>query len=297
MMLLSCTCDVISKILGATVDIVEVNFFRFFFSLISLLPFLRGTFDKLFVVSSISLNLVRGILGVVSFYLYTYSLVHLKLAEVVAISWTCPMFTVLLSHFFLKEHVNTLRYLATLVGLSTMCMIIFGNDTTSFSIKLLYLAPIGASLLFAAQDVLIKKMLSSENQLIMLFYYSLIICVFASFSVPSVWKLPTCIEFFLLILLGVFTNLQQLCLFSAYCDVEISALAVFKYLEFFLSTAMGFLIFLEIPDKNIVVAMIIIIPIGLYAAQYESKKKKSQIKISGENCATDSTDKYKSDTK
>lgn len=276
MMSISSACDVISKILGSTIDIAEVNFFRFFFGLVSLLPFLRGDFSKLFTISSFSLNFWRGILGLLSFYLYTYSLIHLKLAEVVAISWTCPMFTVLLSHFFLKEQVSPLRYFTTLIGLFTMSAIVFVDNSTSFSIKLLYFAPIGASLLFAAQDVLIKKMLFSEDKFVMLFYYSLIICVFASLSAYPVWKTPTIVELLLLILLGVFTNLQQLCLFSAYCDVEISALATFKYLEFILSSTMGFLVFSEIPSKNIIIGVIVIVPMGLYLARCENKKKNSK---------------------
>jgi S-adenosylmethionine uptake transporter len=273
MMLASCVSDVIAKFMGQHLNAVEVIFFRFFFGLITLLPFILSKGIRVLKTSSLFFNITRGLLGVISFYLYTYSLVHIQLVEVVTILWISPLFVIILSALCLNESVGKMRCIATVFGFLGIAIIVLQDSGTIFSFKWIYMIPVFAAFLFSVQDVIIKKMLNNENHLSMLFYYSLVTTILTFVPMIFVWQTPTIFELTMLFCLGVLANILQYFLFRAFSSTNLSALAPFKYLEFALSTAMGFVFFSEIPSLNVLTGAVILVISTLYLAYSENKKR------------------------
>lgn len=279
MMLVSCINDVIAKFMGQRLNIIEVIFFRFFFSLATLLPFviLRGA--KVLKTSNLAFNIVRGLFGIISFYLYTYSLVYLKLVEVVTVLWTAPLFVLILSVLLLNEVVSKTCCVAVIFGLFGMFIITLYDSGIAFSFKWIYMIPVLSALLFSAQDIMIKKMLNNENYITMLFYFSLITSILSFVPAIFVWQTPTVFELTMLFFLGLFANILQYFLFKAFKATNLSALAPFRYMEFLLSAIMGFIFFAEIPGLNVLVGAVILVPSTLYLAYSENKKIQKKDKI------------------
>lgn len=275
MMALSTLNDVISKFIGQRLHSLEVNFFRFLFSLITLIPFAIKKGIKVFATSQPKFNICRGILGALSFAFYVYSLTALPLVEVITILWTVPLFVLVLSHIFLHEKVNSSRWFATIFGFLGLAVITLYNSNTTFSWKLIYIFPIIASLLFASQDVLIKKIISKDSKLTTLLYFAAITTFLTAIPTYFIWINPNIYELSLLFLLGISANLIQLCLFKAFTYAELSALAPYRYLEFIFSAIAGFIFFFEIPEYNVIIGATILIPSTLYLAYTEHRKKKA----------------------
>ncbi|MDR3179430.1 MAG: DMT family transporter [Holosporaceae bacterium] len=269
MMLISCLNDVIAKFIGKRLDSVEVIFFRFFFSFITLLPFVVVRGAAIFQTSNWRLNVLRGIFGALSFYLYTHSLMRIHLVEIVTIMWTIPLFVVVLSIFFLKEQVNIIRWISTLVGFFGLAFIMLYDSGSSFSFKFVYIIPIASAFLFALQDVMVKKMLDTDDRITMLLYFAIISSLLTFIPAIFVWKTPTLFELSLLLLLGFFANLMQFFIFRAFEAVDLSALAPFRYIEFLLSAFVGFIFFREIAGLNVLIGGIILVPSTLYLAYSE----------------------------
>ncbi|MCR5224465.1 MAG: DMT family transporter [Alphaproteobacteria bacterium] len=278
-MCVSCANDIITKFMGQRLDPMEVTFFRFFFGLVTLLPFAASMGFNVFKTKQLTANIWRGVLGAVSFFLYTYSVVHVKLVEVVAILWTIPLFILVLSALFLKENVTVYRWTATIIGFVGLSFITLYNSDASISFKLLYLAPIAAAFLFAVQDVIIKKMVADENRVTMLLYFALITSLFTLIPAIMVWLTPTPFEWTMLFILGANGNLMQYLIFKAYNATDLSALAPYRYIEFLLSAVFAFVFFLEIPGINVIIGAFILIPSTLYLAYTENKKKKKKQKV------------------
>ena len=276
MMLVSCMNDVIVKHLGERLHTVELIFFRFFFSLFILLPIVFQYGSKAFKTAHPLYNILRGVLGVVSFYLYTYSLVSLQLVEVVTILWSVPLFVLVFAFFFLKERVSRLRWIATIVGFTGLSIVsIYGNGA-SFSFQFVYVFAIISAMLFAAQDVLIKKMVATEKRITMLLYFSIVTTCLTFVPALCTWKTPTLFELTMLVFCGLFANLIQYFLFKAFEATDLSALAPFKYIEFLLSAVMGFIFFAEVPGVNAIFGAAILIPSTLYLVYSENKKSKNK---------------------
>jgi drug/metabolite transporter (DMT)-like permease len=272
MMLVGCGNDIIVKFMGERLDTLQVLFCRFFFGLVTLLPFAIRRGVAVFKTKQLKSNLIRGVLGAVSFFLYTHSVMHLLLVEVVTILWTIPLFIIVLSRLLLGERVTVVRWAATLVGFFGLSAITLYNGDTSLSLKLLYIIPISSAFLFALQDVMIKKIVGEENRSTMLLYFAIVTSVLTIFPAMLVWISPTPYEYIMLFLLGAGGNGIQYFLFKALRETELSALAPFRYLEFLFSATFAFVFFSEIPGINVLIGAIILVPSTLYLAYTERKK-------------------------
>lgn len=269
-MIVSCANDIVVKFMGQRLDALQVIFFRFFFGLVTLFPFAISQGRQIFQTKQLQLNLIRGILGALSIFLYTYSIIYLPLVEVVTILWTIPLFVLILSIFFLGEEVSFLRWIATIVGFVGLSFISLYDSGAAISLKWIYVIPIASSFLFAAQDVMIKKIVDNENRITMLLYFALVTSVLSFVPALLVWKSPTAFEYSMLFLLGAGGNFIQYFLFKAFSATELSTLAPFRYVEFLFSALFAFIFFAEVPGMNVLIGALILIPSTLYLASEES---------------------------
>jgi S-adenosylmethionine uptake transporter len=275
-MAISCANDVIAKFMGQRLDALQVIFFRFFFGLITLFPFALLKGRRVFESHQLSFNITRGVLGALSFFLYTYSVIHLPLVEVITILWAIPLFVLVLSVFYLGEEVSFLRWIATLIGFVGLSFISLYDSGTSISFKWLYIIPISSSFLFAIQDVMIKKIVDNENRITMLLYFAVVASVITFIPALLVWKTPTPFECSMLFLLGAGGNLIQYFLFKAFHATDLSALAPFRYMEFLFSAFFAYVFFAEVPGANVIIGAAILIPSTLYLVYNEKQQSPRQ---------------------
>lgn len=273
-MFVSCANDIVCKFMGQRLNALEIIFFRFFFGFISLLPFVLHSGAVIFRTKQLGINVVRGILGAVSFFLCTYSVIKLPLAEVTTILWVIPIFQLILSAFFVSEKVSASRWGATIIGFIGLSFVTLYNSSDVISLSFLYIFPISAALLFATQDVMIKKIVSVENRVTMLLYFAIVSSIVSFFPMLFVWATPTVYELSMLFLLGIGGNLIQYFIFKAFQSTDISALAPYRYIEFLLSAGFAFLFFGEIPGMNVLIGAAILVPCTLYLAYSEQGKDK-----------------------
>ena len=248
--------DILMKGLGERLPTFEIIFFRFFFSLITLLPFMiREGFSSLRMKHP-SLHGLRAIIGIVAIGASCLSVTKLPLADVTTLFFTQPLFFLPLALLLLKERVPYQRALATLVGFIGVLIIIQPHPST---VNLWSLVPIFGAFLFAVLDVLTKKMISQESYLSLLFSFSLGTTLAGLIPAFFVWVTPTSQELFFLFCLGAGANLIQICLFQAFSSIQASALAPFRYVELIFSVCFGFLLFAEVPHLMTLLGAILII--------------------------------------
>lgn len=261
--------DVISKYLGKDLHSIEISFFRFLFSTLTLLPFMLFYGKKSFYTSRPLLHFTRGVLLFIGIFLWIYGLNKVPVTVVTVISFTVPLFVLILATYFLKEKVGIQRWIATLIGLTGIVVIINPNSSSFVPVAGLLVI---AAITFAMLDVINKKYIISETMFSMLFYSSLVTTILAAFPMFYIWKTPNNQELLLLFLLGAGANLILYCLLKAFKLSEASALAPFRYIELIISTSLAFLVFGEIPSTTTIIGALIIIPSTLFVIHYEIKK-------------------------
>jgi S-adenosylmethionine uptake transporter len=209
----------------------------------------------------------------------------LPIVEVVTILWTIPLFVLVLSTIFLKESVGILRWFATMVGFLGLAFITLYDSDVSFSFKFIYLIPAASALLFAVQDVMIKKMIDKDDRVTMLLYFAVVTSALTLVPALYVWITPTAFELIMLMFYGLFANVMQYFIFRAFEATDLSALAPYRYVEFLISALAGFMFFAESPGINVLLGACILIPSTLYLAYSEKKKAKKKLELASNCCS------------
>ena len=91
------------KFLGAEMDSFQIAFLRALFGFIVILPFaLRRGISGL-KTKVLRLHIGRGVVGILGMLSIFYAITHLPLADAVALTFTRPLFLILLAVLFLGE--------------------------------------------------------------------------------------------------------------------------------------------------------------------------------------------------
>lgn len=268
--LVSSTNDVLMRFLGERLHVVQIVFFRFLFSTLTVLPLMFKCEKNLFKTTQPKTHALRAVVGALALGLCCLSVNIMPLAENTAIMFCEPLFFLPMAYFLLKEKVDKSRWIATCLGFIGLLVIVQpGMD----SFRSEAFVPMAAAMLFAYLCVMAKQMITTEHTLTLLFYFGLGTTLFAALLLPFFWVVPTLNELIFLVLLGVGANLIQVCLFRAYAATDASALAPFRYTEFLFAGTFGFLFFGQIPDMSIILGASVIGLSAFYISYMETKKE------------------------
>ena len=174
------------------------------------------------------LLLLRAAAGVISLTLFFQSLNYLDVGTAVALRYTSPIFAAILALIFLKEKIKTMQWLLFLVAFVGVLFIKgFSTTINSLGLLLVILSALFLGLIF----VVIRKMGTKENPLVIINYF--MVMAFIAGGVMSInhWRNPNAIEWVLLLSLGVFGYIGQLYMTKAFQSQETSLIAPLKYLE------------------------------------------------------------------
>ena len=195
----------IVKTLGQRLDPFEIAFFRCAFGLIAVIPFLAGT-RGMVISGNPWMHVLRSIVGVAGMFCGFYAVTHLPLATATAISFTKPLFLIVLAVLFLGETVRWRRWTATAIGfLGVLIVVRPGSEVFSFAM----VVALAGSFFIADVAVLVKKLSETDRNVTILFYFGVITTVVSAVPALFVWQNPTLLEWPLLLLVGVGAALGQ----------------------------------------------------------------------------------------
>lgn len=268
--LVSVNNDILMRLLGVHLNVLEIVFFRFFFSMLTVIPLMLAHRTTLFKTSRPWMHFWRAILGVGAIGICCYSLNLMPLSDNTIIMSSQPFFFLPLAIFFLREKVDMSRWIAIFIGFIGL-IIMFQPGIEA--LRLVALVPITAAILFVLLDIMTKKMVGTENTYSLLFYFAVGTTIATAIPTFFVWKTPSLKELGMLLLLGIGANLVQICIIRAFSAMDASALMPFRYVEFIFSALFGYLFFLEIPTLVTLTGATFIIAGTAYISYYEIRKE------------------------
>ncbi len=265
----SVTNDLITKYTGQRLPVYEVAFLRFLFSTLTLLPFVIYYGTQSLKSERPLIHLMRGGLLFFGITIWTQGLAVAHITTATLISFTIPLFTLVLAVFFLNEDITWQRWLATILGFLGILIIIEPHANT---FNPWVLALVIAAIMFAFLDIINKKFVVKETMLSMLFYSAAATTLFALIPAAQHWIAPSSHELLLFLLLGTSANLILYFIQKAFAIVDATAIAPYRYLELILSASLGYLIFNEVPKATTWLGAMIVIPTTLFITYSEKKR-------------------------
>jgi len=257
--------------LGSHFPSVEIVFFRSLVQLCVLsVVFWRAGFASL-KPNRPGLQLVRSLLAVALINCNYYAFTKLPVADVTAIGFSRNLFVVILAMVFLKERLNGVRLLVTLVGFFGILVIVrpgAGVFDESAGIALF------GACLGAVMMTLIRKLTAEDSNLVMMVYPALAISTMTSLPAMMVWVMPTPAELGLLILMSLIGIVGQWCLIQGFRLGEATVVAPANYVRLVFAAILGFYLFAEIPDAYTITGSLIIIASNLLLIFQEGRATK-----------------------
>ena len=244
----------------------EAMFFRAVFTLPVIIVWLvlRGELVTGIRTKNMRSHAVRGVAGSVAMGLGFAGLKYLPLPEVTAIRFVTPVVMLVLAAVLLGERLRLVRSAAVAVGLIGVLIIVWPRLSTGAGTSEAFGAMIvlGSACLAALAQVFVKSMAGRESTAAIVFYFALTASVLSLFTLPFGWVWPTSQEAALLIGAGVVGGLGQILLTSSYRFAEAGVLAPFTYVSMLWSIIIGYVWFLEIPTRQMLLGAGLIIMAG-----------------------------------
>ena len=266
--------DVCVKMLGRKFDPTEIAFFRYLVGFIILSPVFWKMGKEGLKTSRPGIHFLRLVMACIAQVGVFLSIIHLPLADATAISFSRPLFTIVVAVFLLSELVSRRRWVAAGIGFIGVVIMVRPFDAGYDPIALI---AVGAAMTFAAANVLIRLMSTTEPPNRILFYYHLGGTLVFAGPAAWFWVQPVGIEWALMAAIGALTTIGMIGFVRAFSVGEANAVGPMEYVRLIYAALLGFYIFGEIPDMWTVVGALIIVGSALYIAREEAFRSRKAV--------------------
>lgn len=254
------------RITSAEIHTFEIVFFRNFFGLAAMLPLLARMGPGMLRVRRPGGLLLMSVCHLAGMVCYFLAIAFLPLADVIALSFSKPLFVTLGAALLLAEVVKARRWSAVILGfLGVLIVLRPGADVIS-PYALVILA---GTIMGAATALMIKRLTGVESVSAIVWYQALFA---TALSLPLCllhWRMPDMAEWFLLIAIGILGTLSWLSATRALVLIDASAAAPFEFLRLPFAALIAYALFAEVPKLTTWLGGAVIFATAIYIARRE----------------------------
>jgi drug/metabolite transporter (DMT)-like permease len=197
----------------------------------------------------------------------------MPLAGVIAISFSAPLFTTLLSIVMLKEKVGVHRWSALIVGFLGVLFITKPGAGTLQSGAVFALAN---AVLISTVAIAIRRMSATESSETLTIYQLTLITAFTAFLLPFGFAMPAWRDGLFLALAGVANGVAQYWWTKSLHLAPPSAVVPFNYLSLVWATILGLMIWGDAPTPDLLIGAAIVVGSGLYILWRETVRRREE---------------------
>lgn len=274
--------DSLVKLLTADYPVMQVVFLRAATSLVlvlAALPRLGGV--AALRMTRFPAQLLRALYGVAATVCFFYAFRRLPLADVYVVGHAAPFFVTVLSVVLLRETVGPHRWAAVIVGFIGVAIVLqpwnaspaasgavsgaAARDWTPWA------AAVGAAYFYALTAVKIRELSGGATAVGMVaLFLACATLAGAAFGLPE-WTPLTPRDAALVALMGVFGVGGQVFMTLSYRLGPAGLVAPFEYVGLVWATALGFLLFGDVPTPAVTIGGAVVVAGGLYIFHREAR--------------------------
>ena len=253
------------------------NFYRQTGSLIVAIPFLlRSPGQVLFVPrSTMPALFMRSLLATIGMILLLYSYEAMPMAEANALSFTRPLWVVLLAVLFLRETIGPSRIAAVLMGFVGV-VIIMRPWGTYVEIGWPHVAALFSAVCLAGTITGVKSLTKNLSASSILVWSSIMGELLSLPFALADWRWPSPGDLIPLFLIGLLSAANQVLFIKGMAVGEAAVLAPIDYARLELSVIAGLLVFGEWPDAFTWIGAGVIVVSTLYITIREIQSKRAK---------------------
>ena len=245
----------------------EIAFFRNFFGFVFTLPLLYRHGWSILRTDKLPLYFIRCGIGIAGMLAGFWAIVHLPLAQAIALSYSTPLFVTIGAVFVLGEVVRMRRWAAVIIGFIGV-LILMHPGADDFSLA--SLVALFAAVMSASTAIAIKFLSRTEKADAIVIYTTMIWVPLSLLPALWVWITPTGITWLWVVLSGLFGTAAHMCWTRALKLADASLLTPISFLQVVVVGAFGWFLFDEAVDRWTFIGVGIIFVSNVYIARRES---------------------------
>lgn len=215
-----------------------------------------------------AMHLLRGALWICATILFFTSITYLGLAEATALVFVAPLFITAISALFLSEQVGPRRWMAVLAGFLGVLIIVRPGAAAFQPVLLL---PVATALVYALLMLSARLVDPRESVWTLLLYLTGSSALLSAFLVPFVWVPVAAGHLWLFAGIAIFGTAGITMITQAFRLAPAVVVAPFDYTALIWATALGWLIWNEIPDGATYLGALVIIASGIFTIWREDR--------------------------
>ena len=259
----------VKTLIAADLDAFQIAFARALFSLALLLPLMLRAGPAVLRSRHPGLHGIRAFAGSAAMVCGFYAVGHLPLADFTALTFTQPLFVILLAVILLGEVVRWRRWLATAVGFVGVLIMVRPGATAFDPAAGMALASVFG---IAVAVTMVKRLPEGESHVTMLAYFCFMSLAITLLPALIYWRPPSLEQWLLLAAVGSLGVVSQAMVIRAFRAGEASFVAPFDYLKLILAGLIGFIVFGELPGLWTLVGAGVIVASTFYIARREAAR-------------------------
>ncbi len=212
---------------------------------------------------------MRGFLSFVGMAASFYAYSVMDIANVQALLFTTPLFTILLASLMLDEFVGVRGWIACLIGFLGALIIVRPGF---IDLNLGAIGALAAALSFAAANIVIRRLSVTENPVLITLAANVTIVPFAAVIAIPEWVTPAWEDVPLILLMGVCFMLAQIFLALSIGAADARIVQSVNFLRLPWAVLFGWLMFRELPDLWTYIGAIVIF-LAAYDVLMRERKK------------------------
>ena len=245
----------------------EIAFFRSLFGALFALPLIAVSGRGILVTDKIGFYVARCVIGMLGMMAGFWAIVHLPLAQAIALSYSSPLFVTIGAVLFLGEIVRMRRWSAVAAGFVGVLVIVRpGADSMAGGA----LVAVMAAALSGMTTVSIKFLSRSEPPDRIVLLTTLLWVPLSLPAALTVWRWPDAATWPWLVLSGLLGTSGHYFWTRALRLADASLLAPFSYMQLLVVTVLAWFLFGEKLDAYTATGASIIIGATLYIARREA---------------------------
>ncbi len=197
----------------------------------------------------------------------------MPLAGAVAISFSAPLFTTLLSILVLKERVGPHRWSALVVG---FLGVLFVTKPGAGTLQLGALFALANAVLISTVAIAIRRMSLTESTETLTIYQLSLITLFTALLLPFGFATPTLQDALLMAAAGVANGVAQYWWTRSLHLAPPSAVVPFNYLSLVWAVIVGFLVWGDRPTHDLLIGASVVVGSGLYIFWREALRRRER---------------------
>jgi drug/metabolite transporter (DMT)-like permease len=206
-----------------------------------------------------------------TFLLIAFSL--MPLAGAIAINFSSPLFTTLVSALLLKENVGIARWIALTLG---FCGVLIITNPGGEALQVGALFALGNAVLYGSVTAGVRRMTATESTETLTLYQLLLLTGFFALLLPLGWVTPGPRDAGWIVLNGISNAIGQFWWTRALYLAPASAVAPFYYLSLVWASLIGFAVWGELPSIGLIAGSIIVVGSAIFLLWRESHARSSR---------------------